>query len=92
MTEAITVEEFAAAQRLTARALGSTVVREAAITMNGFPGFEIIMRVRTCCSMAMRVVLIPERKRSISAMVSGDGRLSENPSVRRFLDLFKLLP
>ena len=89
--EAITVEEFAAAQRLTARALGSTAVREAAITMNGLPGFEIIME-SNLLSMAMRVVLIPERKRSISAAATGAGNISANPSVRRFLDSFKLLP
>jgi hypothetical protein len=89
--EAVSLQEFAAAQRLVARSLGSTVVRESAIMMNGFPGLEIIME-SNLLSMAMRVVLVPERKRSISAMVSGDGRLSENPSVRRFLDSFKLLP
>jgi hypothetical protein len=59
--------------------------------MNGFPSLEIIIESGTL-SMAMKVVLIPERKRSISAMVSGDDRLSENPSVRRFLDSLKLLP
>jgi hypothetical protein len=89
--ETVSVQEMAAAQRLTARALGSTVTRETMITMNGFPGLEIIME-SSLLSMAMRFVLIPERKRSISATVSGDGRLSENASVRRFLDSFKLLP
>ena len=89
--EAITIEEFAAAQRLVARTHGSTVVRETAITMNGLPGLDVIME-SNLLSMAMRVVLIPERKRSISAMVSGDGRLSEDASVRRFIDSFKLLP
>jgi len=89
--EAMSVEEFAAAQRLSARALGGKVTRETIITMNGFRGLEIIIEAGLL-SMAMKVVLIPERKQSISALVSGDGRLSENPSVRRFLDSFKLLP
>jgi hypothetical protein len=89
--EAISVQEMAAAQRLVARAHGSTIARETVITMNGFPGLDVIME-SNLLSMAMRVVLIPERKRSISAMVSGDGRLSEDVSVRRFIDSFKLLP
>jgi hypothetical protein len=89
--EAISVEEMAAAQRLTARTLGGKVTRETIGTMNGFPSLEIVIETGVL-SMAMKIVLIPERKRSISAMVSGDGRLSENPSVRRFLDSFKLLP
>ena len=70
---------------------GARSPRETTITMNGFPGLDYRRRVELL-SMAMRVVLIPERKRSISAMVSGDGRLSANPSVRRFLNSFKLLP
>ena len=74
--EAISVEEFAAAQRLTARTLGGKVTRETITTMNGFPALEIIIETGVL-SMAMKVVLIPERKQSISAMVSGDGRLSE---------------
>ena len=41
--EAITIEEFAAAQRLVARTHGSTVVRETAITMNGLPGLDVIV-------------------------------------------------
>ena len=89
--EAVSVQEMAAAQRLAARSLGTTITRETMITMNGFPGIEVIIE-SNLLSMAMRIVLIPERKRSISAMVSGHGRLSENASVRRFLDSFKLLP
>ena len=86
LEEAITVQQVATAQRLVARTLGGTITREAIITMNGFPGFDIVME-SDALSMAMRLVVM--NKRSISAMVTGQGGLSDNPSVRRFLDLLQ---
>ena len=88
--EGISVQQMSAAQRMAARQIGIEVTREAAITMDGFPGLEIVSESDEF-SMVMRIVIVD--KRTISATVTGNGgRLSENPSVRRFLGSFKLLP
>jgi hypothetical protein len=87
----VSLQQVADHQRLIARSLGSEIARESNFTMSGFPALDIVMHSNVL-SMALRIVIMPERKRSISAMVSGDGNLAESPSVRRFLDSFKLLP
>jgi hypothetical protein len=90
LTEALSVEQASAAQRMAARQLGiKAPPRETAITMNGFPVLDVVSESEAF-SMVVRSVIM--NKRSISAIVTGNGQLSEDPSVRRFLDSFKLLP
>jgi len=88
-TEAVSIAQLTAAQRMAARQLGVETPRETAITMNGFPGLEFVGESDSF-SMAMRIVA--REKRTISVAATGAGNISANPSVRRFLDSFKLLP
>ena len=88
-TEAVSMAQLAAAQRMAARQLGVEAPRETTITMNGFPALDFVGESDSF-SMAMRIVI--REKRTISAAATGAGSISANPSVRRFLDSFKLLP
>ena len=88
--EGVSVQRVSAALRMAARQLGIKDTLETAFTMNGFPGLDIVSE-SDAFSTVVRIVIM--NKRTISAMITGNrGRLSENPSVRRFLGSFKLLP
>jgi len=87
--EAASIEQVARAQRMAARTLGVAAPRETTITLNGFQGLDFVGE-SDAFSMVMRIVI--REKRTIAAAVTGAGKISANPSVRRFLDSLKLLP
>jgi hypothetical protein len=79
------VDEEIAAQRSVARSLGTKVISETRFTMNGVPGFEIA--TDGIGGMTARVVVAQNRRFFLSAV----GAPSDNASVRRFFDSFRLL-
>jgi len=87
--EPMSIAQLSAAQRAGAGHLGVDALRETAIKMNGFPGLDLVGE-SDAFSIIMRIVV--REKQTISAAVTGTGNISADPSVRRFLDSFKLLP
>jgi hypothetical protein len=81
----LTVDQEIAAQRFGAQTLGFKVVSETRFTLNGAPGVEI--STDGIGGTNFRIVFAENRRFFLSAM----GAPSDNASVRRFFDSFKLL-
>jgi hypothetical protein len=79
------VDDEIAAQRFGARSLGTKVISETRFTMNGVPGVEIA--TDGFGGTTFRIVIEQNRRFFLGAA----GAPSDNASVRRFFDSFRLL-
>jgi len=84
--KAMTIPEVTLAQRMAARHLGMSVVRERTFTINGFPALEFVMAGATF-SQIIRIVSLGNS--TVGLLVNGE-RAHEQPEARRFLDSLKL--
>jgi hypothetical protein len=80
------VEEELRAQRWAARAGLGKIASETRFMMNGLPGVEVVFEDL----MIVRIVVAGNRRFLVS--VGGPQGGQDNPSARRFLNSFKLLP
>jgi hypothetical protein len=85
----VSITEEIAAQRISARHMGLSIVSETALTMNGFPGVEFVTHRGKNGFAILRVVIAQNRRYLVS--VFGSQSDKDSSTVRRFFDSFRLL-
>jgi acetyl esterase/lipase len=85
------VEEEVVGQRWVARTMPAKIASETRFVMNGQPGVEVVFDgMGGTAFMIVRIVVAGNRRFLVSVIGSQGG--PDNPSARRFLNSFKLLP
>lgn len=87
---AATIEDLVKEQRKTAQRLNGRIIREAPFTMDGLPAVEIVSEFENAFVNILRAVVIGNRMVAVDVMGGPD--IADDPSARRFLNSFRLLP